>query len=206
MRRAAVVLCLLLVAGCGTQERPYRPQEGGSPATDGARETPTGTPTGPAEERLPEGTETVRIADGLKARIEWPANPDPLLKVMVDQYVGTRKAVAERQSTYKSGLELDAAVQASEWVESFATEKWSMRGTGRLYNLRVSARFGKGAQIDACVDESGVRMVSTGTGRAISPQPAWLRTPYGQSVAARRGADGVWRIRSYVPSRERCTR
>jgi hypothetical protein len=81
-----------------------------------------------------------------------------------------------------------------------------MRGVGRLYNLRVSARVGKGAQINACVDESGVRMVSTRTGRAVSPQPEWLRTPYGQSVAARRGDDGVWRIRTYVPSRERCTR
>ncbi|UBU14611.1 hypothetical protein [Nonomuraea gerenzanensis] len=200
MRRAAMVLCLLLAAGCGAQERPYRPQE--APPPPAAAGTASATP----RTRLPSQPRTIQVAAGLKARIEWPANPDPLLKVMVDQYVGTRKAVAERQRTYKEGLELDAAVQASEWVESFAREQWSMRGVGRLYNLRVSARVGKGAQIDACVDESGVRMVSTRTGKAVSPQPEWLRTPYGQSVAARRGADGVWRIRTYVPSRERCTR
>ncbi|MFC7589961.1 hypothetical protein ACFQYP_44460 [Nonomuraea antimicrobica] len=148
----------------------------------------------------------MEIAEGLRTRIEWPADPDPLLKVMVDQYVGTRRAVAEGLRVYKDGLELDAAVQATDWVESFADEGWSMRGVGRLYNLRVSARMGKGAQVDACVDESGIRMVSTRTGKAVSPQPDWLRTPYGQSVAARRGDDGVWRIRTYVPSRERCPR
>ncbi|MCP2361921.1 hypothetical protein HD597_008941 [Nonomuraea thailandensis] len=199
MRSAAMVLCLLLAAGCAAPERPYRPREGAPAGVASA------TPAAP-EERSSSGPETIEVADGLKARVEWPANPDPLLKVMVDQYVGTRKAVAERRRTYKDGLELDAAVQASEWVESFAAEGWSMRGVGRLYDLRVSARVGKGAQIDACVDESGVRMVSTRTGKAVSPQPEWLRTPYGQSVAARRGDDGVWRIRTYVPSRERCTR
>ncbi|MGW3342893.1 hypothetical protein ACWDA3_06280 [Nonomuraea rubra] len=200
MRSAAMVLCLLLAAGCAAQERPYRPKENAPAAAVGT------TPAAPEERPSSSGPETIQVADGLTARVEWPANPDPLLKVMVDQYVGTRKAVVERRRTYKDGLELDAAVQASEWVESFAAEGWSMRGVGRLYNLRVSARVGKGAQIDACVDESGVRMVSTRTGKAVSPQPEWLRTPYGQSVAARRGDDGVWRIRTYVPSRERCTR
>ncbi|MFC5826710.1 hypothetical protein [Nonomuraea insulae] len=201
MRRAeTTLLILLLVAGCGAAERPYQPQEAAPAPT---RSTPR---SHPAQEEPRSGPETVTVAEGLRARIEWPAAPDPLLKVMVEQYVGTRRAVAEGQRVYKRGLELDAAVQASEWVEDFADEGWSMRGVGRLYNLRVSARVGKGAQIDACVDESGVRMVSSRTGKAISPQPEWLRAPYGQSVAARRGDDGVWRIRTYVPSRERCTR
>ncbi|MEV0617164.1 hypothetical protein AB0I81_27850 [Nonomuraea sp. NPDC050404] len=201
MRRAATMLSLLLVVGCGAAaERPYQPEEA-PPAADTTRAFPTD-----AAEQPSEGPETVRIADGLRARIEWPATPDPLLKVMVDQYVGTRKAVAEGRRVYKEGLELDAAVQASDWVASFADERLTMRGVGRLYNLRVSARVGKGAQLNACVDESGIRMVSSRTGKAVSPQPAWLRTPYGQSVAARRGDDGVWRIRTYVDSRERCTR
>ncbi|GAA2210585.1 hypothetical protein GCM10009850_060440 [Nonomuraea monospora] len=199
MKRAAILAGLLFVAGCGAAERPYRPQEGAPPPAASARAT---TP----KQQPSSGPALVRVADGLKARIEWPADPDPLLKVMVDQYVGTRRAVAENERVYKDGMELDAAVQATKWVQSFADEQWSMRGVGRLYNLRVSARVGKGAQIDACVDESGVRMVSTRTGKAVSPQPEWLRTPYGQSVAARRGDDGVWRIRTYVPSRERCTR
>ncbi|WP_155128561.1 hypothetical protein [[Actinomadura] parvosata] len=199
MRRAVIMVCVLLAAGCAAPERPYRPQESATTASSTPRATTR-------EAGLPSGPETIQVAAGLRARVEWPANPDPLLKVMVDQYVGTRRAVVERRSVYKDGLELDAAVQASEWVQSFADARWSMRGVGRLYNLRVSARVGKGAQIDACVDESGIRMVSTRDGQAIRPQPEWLRTPYGQSVAARRGDDGVWRIRTYVTSRERCTR
>ncbi|MEV0379987.1 hypothetical protein [Nonomuraea sp. NPDC050643] len=196
MRPAAIALSLLLVAGCGAAERPYVPREA----------PPARSSAAPAEEtQVAAGPETVEVAEGLRARIEWPADPDPLLKVLVDQYVGTRKAVVEGRRVYKQGLELDAAVQASDWVAAFADEQWSMRGVGRLYDLRVSARVGKGAQIDACVDESGIRMVSSRTGKAISPQPAWLRAPYGQSVAARRGDDGVWRIRTYVTSRERCT-
>ncbi|SEG99410.1 hypothetical protein SAMN05444920_11321 [Nonomuraea solani] len=199
MRPVVMALSLLLLAGCGAAERPYVPQE-----TRAA--PPPRSATAAPEQEVAEGPETVDLGGGLRARIEWPADPDPLLQVMVDQYVGTRKAVARGQRIYKRGLELDAAVQASDWVESFAKVRWTMRGVGRLYNLRVIARMGKGAQINACVDESGIRLVSSRTGKAVSPQPEWLRTPYGQSVAAHRGDDGVWRIRTYVTSRERCTR
>lgn len=208
MRRIAITLALLAVAGCGQADPPYAPREAAEPAASQAEATPSSPASGEpsADVELPTGTQTIDVAEGLRLRVEWPADPDPALKPMVDQYIGTRKAVAEGQRIYKRGLELGAAVQASEWVEAFADEGWTMRGTGRLYNLRLVARMGKGAQVNACVDETGIRMVSSRTGKAVSPQPDWLRSPYPQSVAVRRGDDGVWHIRTYVTARERCPR
>ncbi|WP_188191162.1 hypothetical protein [Nonomuraea sp. SYSU D8015] len=211
MRRIAIALTLLLVAGCGQAARPYAP---GEAAAESAAPKETATPEQsspaqaerPADEKLPSGTQTIDVGHGLRIRVEWPADPHPALKPMVDQYVGTRKAVVEGKTIYKDGLEFDAAVQASEWVKSFVDEGWSMRGVGRIYNLRVAARMGRGAEVTACVDESGIRVVSSRTGKVISPQPDWLRTPYPQSVGVRRGDDGVWRMRMYATGRERCTR
>ncbi|WP_327585481.1 hypothetical protein OHA25_59200 [Nonomuraea sp. NBC_00507] len=207
MRRTAMamVLCLLVMAGCGQQERPYAPLEAPTPAgSDPVQAEPT--ESSPAQEQpLPSGTQTIDIAEGMRVRVEWPANPDPLLKVMVDQYVGTREAVVEGKRVYKRNLELDAVFQASRWVQELIDQGHSMRGTGRIYNLRVSARMGSGAQVDACVDESKVRLISSRTGEVISPHPDWTR-PYAESVAAHRGDDGVWRIRSYLTPREGCTR
>jgi hypothetical protein len=145
------------------------------------------------------------VAKNLRARIEWPADPDPLLKVMVDQYVGTRKAVAEGATVYNHNLEIDAEVQANGWIRGFVEHGQSMRGIGRVYNLRVFAHQGRGAQINACIDETGIRVISTTTGKAVPRQPAWLRTPYPKSVLAHRGDDGVWRIRTYMDIAERCS-
>ncbi|TMR09487.1 hypothetical protein ETD86_43395 [Nonomuraea turkmeniaca] len=199
MRRMAMVLMLLAAAACGRTEEHYRPQEAPTPAKS---VTAQAEPTG---EGFPPGEQIIDIGEGLRVRVEWPANPDPLLKVMVDQYVGTRQAVVEGKRGYKRNLEIDAEAQATEWVNELIDQERSMRGTGRIYNLRVSARMGRGAQIDACVDESKVRLVSSRTGEVVSPHPDWTR-PYAESVAAHHGDDGVWRIRSYLTPREGCTR
>jgi hypothetical protein len=194
------LLALVVVAGCGQAGQPYRPREAPEPVKSSASRAE------PAEEEAPpSGTRTVDIGEGLRVRVDWPADPDPLLKVMVDQYVGTRRAVVEGKRGYKDNLEFDAQIQATEWVREFVDRERTLRGTGRIYNLRVSARVGKGAQIDACVDESKVRLISSRTGEAVSPRPDWRR-PYAESVAAHRGDDGVWRIRSYLTPREGCTR
>jgi hypothetical protein len=79
-------------------------------------------------------------------------------------------------------------------------------GVARLYNLRVVARMGRGAQVDACVDETDIRVISVRTGKAIRPQPDWVRAPYLQSVGVHRGDDGVWRLRLYLTARGRCSR
>ncbi|MEW9546993.1 hypothetical protein [Nonomuraea sp. NPDC050783] len=223
MRRIAALLGLALLAGCGQAEQPYapgaaatapRPVPASSPApgTDPAEDAPDGsTPDGgtpgerPSDGAPPSGPQTIAIADGLKVRVEWPSHPDPLLRVMVDQYVGTRRAIVRGEPGYRHNLEIDAEAQATKWIRAFIDDQESIRGTGRLYHLRVSARMGKGAQLDACVDESRVQVVSAKSGKAVSPQPRWLRTPYGQSLVAHRGPDGVWRIRTYLTSTERCS-
>ncbi|MFI7127441.1 hypothetical protein ACIBQ1_17220 [Nonomuraea sp. NPDC050153] len=202
--RRVVLLLVIVLAGCGQAERPYSPAAEPAPVKSSAKTSARAT-TQP-EEALPTGPQSIAIGDGLRVRVEWPADPDPLLKVIVDQYVGTRQAVVDGTRGYRRNLEIKAEEQATEWVNQFIDEERSMRGTGRLYDLRISARMGKGAQVNACVDESGVRMISSRTGKAVAPQPDWLRTPYSQSVVAHRGDDGVWRIRSYIPSTERCSR
>ncbi|MFC6556230.1 hypothetical protein [Nonomuraea cavernae] len=192
--RGAVALALL-VAGCAAQaERPYTPREAASPAKTAARASPTA------------GPRTVAVGDGMRVRIEWPANPDPLLKVLTNYYLGTRKAVVTGVDRYSRDLEIDAEVQATEWIREFTDTDQSLRGVARLYDLRVSAARSKGAQIDMCVDESELRLISTRTGKAVTSQPDWTREPYHQAALAHRGDDGVWRIRALVSDDERCKR
>jgi hypothetical protein len=219
MRRAAIVLgllpALMAAAACGAEQppepsaaaarsAPKSPPEQSPPAESPSPESPSEEST--SEEELPSGTRTVRVADGLRARIDWPADPDPLLKLMVDQYVGTRRAIAERERGYGHNMEMDAEIQATEWIREFVDKGQTMRGLGRVYNLKVASVVGRGAQINACIDETGIRLVSESTGKAVPRPPAWLSAPYGESVVAHRGDDGVWRIRSYAEPNERCTR
>ncbi|MER7501207.1 hypothetical protein [Nonomuraea pusilla] len=205
---------VLLAAGCAQQDRPFTPREAADASvTSGSRSEPSGpsasaTPTGtsPATPTSApaSGTQTLDVADGLRVRIDWPDAPDPLLKVIADYYVGTRRAVVEGQSRYNQGLELDAAVKATAWVTEFADQERSLRGTGRLYDLRVVSRQGRGAQINACVDESRLRLTDTRTGEPVPRQPAWTRAPYPLSVVAHRDAEGGWRIRALVPGEGGC--
>jgi hypothetical protein len=200
----AITLSFLVVAGCGQAAPPYRP---GEATTSAPVPAPAGTPTAVPPTAAPRtGTQTIRLSDDLQVRIEWPAKPDPLVKLIADYYVGQRKAVIEGQTHYNENLELDAEVIATRWVKKFADLKQSLRGVGRLYNLHVSALVGKGAQVDACVDESRLRLISTRTGKAFVPQPDWTRAPYGKTLLAHRGDDGVWRIRTFIASDEGCKR
>ncbi|WP_113702903.1 hypothetical protein [Nonomuraea lactucae] len=150
--------------------------------------------------------ETVAVGQKVQVRIEWPADADPLLRLVTDYYLDSRRAVVTGDDRYLRNLEFDAADQAHAWVREFADQERSLRGVARLYNVRVQAVMGKGAQVNACVDESGLRLIATRTGKAVSPQPRWTRVPYMQAVAAHRGDDGVWRIRAFVHSKEGCGR
>ncbi|MEV4468852.1 hypothetical protein ACFFR3_04630 [Nonomuraea salmonea] len=216
MRRTAMVIALMLAAGCGTADPPYRPQEAAQPAparsaasaepeTDPPESAPASSPaSSPAA--VPTGTRTVEVGEDMRVRVEWPARPDPLVKTMVDFYLGVRRAIAEGASGYGHNLEYEAEAAISDWIRAFTDQGETIRGTARLYNLRVGAVYGKGAQIDACIDETDVKVVSAATGKPIPNQPRWMRSPYPQSVLAHRGDDGVWRIRSRVRGEERCTR
>ncbi|MEV4562590.1 hypothetical protein AB0K12_02335 [Nonomuraea sp. NPDC049419] len=212
MRRTAMVIALLLAAGCGTADPPYRPQEAAQPAparsaasAEPETDPPESAPA-PSPAAVPTGTQTVEVGEAMWVRVEWPARPDPLVKTMVDYYLGVRRAIAEGASGYGHNLEYEAEVSISDWIRAFTDEGETIRGTARLYNLRVAAVYGKGAQINACIDERDVKVVSADTGKPIPNQPRWMRSPYPQSVLAHRGDDGVWRIRSRARVEERCTR
>ncbi|SEU36905.1 hypothetical protein [Nonomuraea wenchangensis] len=202
MRRAAMVLVLLVLAGCGQPERPYSP--GAEPSADGSgtarAAAPTESPqegTGEEETLKGKGKETVAMGGGkFRVEIDWPAKRDPLAEVGAAYMVAMRKALVagSDRPLQDIDIELTAAQAAYEWVKYFLDRKQTVRGVARLYDLRVS-RTGKGAVIDMCVDEAGMRFVSARTGKAISPRPDWLDTPYLQSLAMHRGDDDVWRIR-----------
>lgn len=201
--RRVIVLLVIVLAGCGQAERAYTPGGGAArPPTAGATE-----PEPTASESRPSGPESVTIGGGkLRVDIDWPSKRDPLLEVITDYYLASRKALVSGSDRYLSDLdiELSAAPEVYDWVHRYTEQEKTVKGTARLYNLRVAAVVGKGAQINACVDESETRLISTRTGKAVVPQPDWVRTPYLQAALAHRGDDGVWRIRGLRYDMEGC--
>ncbi|MEV4175202.1 hypothetical protein [Nonomuraea sp. NPDC049709] len=218
MRRAAMVALTLLpmtgllMTGCAPPERPYRPQEGATTApspsgTTSASRSETGSETGNEPARTP-GPETISIGGGkLRVDIDWPAGRDPLIDLMADYYVASRKALVSGSDRYLKGLDLEltGVREAYDWVHGYTEKEKTVKGATRLYDLRVAAVMDKGAQVNACVDETGARVVSTRTGKAVAPQPLWVRAPYLQVLLAHRGDDGVWRIRGFRYDLKGCT-
>ncbi|TDB97904.1 hypothetical protein E1267_39295 [Nonomuraea longispora] len=211
MKRVMAVLGTIglgvaVLAGCGQAERPYTPQGAASPASGQPVPDPSKSEGGTA---TASGAETLNIGgDKLRVRIEWPDDPDPLLKLITGYYVASRKALVSGSDRYLKDLDLEltAVREAYDWVHGYTKEDMTVRGDARLYNLRVAALVGKGVQVNACVDESEVRVLSTGTGKPVEPQPAFVREPYLQAVLAHRGDDGVWRIRSFGYGEKGCSR
>ncbi|MCK2221271.1 hypothetical protein MF672_046835 [Actinomadura sp. ATCC 31491] len=204
MRRmtALIGFALLLPAACGQAERAYTPGEAAtaSAAASPARPAPTGTaPATPTTAATPASGPGAIVMGGGKfqVRIDWPAKPDPLLRLVTGYLVATRKALVAGDDRYLQDLdlELSAAPLAYDWVHGYLEKEQTVRGVTRLYNLRVAAKVGNGVQVNACVDETGARVVSARTGKAVSPRPQWVLAPYLQAVIAHRGDDDVWRIR-----------
>ncbi|MFI7441229.1 hypothetical protein [Nonomuraea indica] len=217
-----------VLVGCGQAARPYVPKDAPGPAagtgpSDGGTTEPSAgrstepgsvpsdgdgvAPSAVATLTPPKpGVETVSLGDKVRVRIEWPADADPRLRLVADYYLSSRRAVVTGDDRYLDNLESEAVGQAHEWVSEFAKQERSLRGVARLYNLRVQAVVGRAVQVNTCVDESRLRLISTRTGKAVARQPVWTREPYMQAVAARRGDDGVWRIRTFVHGSEGCGR
>ncbi|YCK42289.1 hypothetical protein ACNF49_52105 [Actinomadura sp. ATCC 39365] len=208
MRRMTVVALVLLVAGCGQAERPYTPQPGPS-GTAGATATAPSTAGSVRPSADAPGVETVEVGGGkLRVDIDWPARRDPLMRVITDWYLASRKVMVSGSDRYLKDLdlELQAVRQAYDGVRRYTEEDRRVKGVARLYGLRVTKVLDKGAQVDTCVDESKVRVVSASSGEAVSPQPSIMRAPYLQRALAHRGDDGVWRIRELLYDKEGCAR
>uniref|UniRef100_UPI001C5DDA06 hypothetical protein n=1 Tax=Nonomuraea rhizosphaerae TaxID=2665663 RepID=UPI001C5DDA06 len=182
-------------------EQPYTPGGGGAPATGGtaAATRPAPTASGPPRNK------TVKVGDELRVRVERPTTDNPLQRLFADYYVERWQAVVDGDNDYLRHVEPPMVPEAGKWAVGFTDRQESARGVARLYRLRIRSVMGKGAQVDTCVDERQVRVVSTTTGEAVAPQPDWVRAPYLQAVLAHRGDDGVWRIRELRLEKEGCT-
>ncbi|WP_143591259.1 hypothetical protein [Thermoactinospora rubra] len=170
----------LLAAGC-------------APAADPPFVPSQATPVASASVRATPAIETIRINPEMSVSIEWPAGTDTtLVQAFTDLYVSSWRAVLSGDETYLDMVEPPATGQAHAWVRGFGSAK--VRGSARLYALRVTAVMGDGARVDACVDETGVRLVSP---RGRESRPSWAHAPYLQAAVLHRARDGVWRVKDF---------
>lgn len=197
---AVVSLIALLAGACSggaDRDRPFTPA-GDAPAPV--------TSAGAVGAGPRAGAEVIQVGPGMRVDIEWPAGLDPgrqkIIKAFSDTYLNSWKAVTGdgTDTAYLTGVQDEASRDAYAWVHGFLDRGMSARGTAKLYALRVASVTGRGAQVDACVDESGVRVTDAATGEPIADQPEWTRAPasvYLQVAAVRRGDDGVWRVKAF---------
>lgn len=220
---AAAAALALLTCGCAaSDEATFVPGDGtagdastarrdpaGAPATDaaaGRTEPSPGSGSGSGSESGSGSgprTETVQAAPGMKVVIEWPSGLPPerqaMIKAYSDYYTRAWAAIATggKDVSYGKTVEGAAMESAYTWVQSFLERSSAAKGTVRIYALRVAAVVGRGAQVDACVDRSGVRVTDAATGRATPDQPTWTKPPQAvhyQAAGVRRGDDGTWRV------------
>lgn len=185
----APATAILLTAGCAAAgaDRPFVPREAAASAPAPAVQTP--------------GVETVQVGKLLTVLIERPVGGDPaLLDAFTGYYVASWRAVVSKDTGYLDLVEEPAGREAYTWVRGFAGR--SVQGSARVYAMRVTAVVGEGAQVNACVDETGLRL----TGAPVAKRPAWTRTPYLQAVVLHRGDDGVWRVKGFRHSWKGCAR
>ncbi|WP_214408768.1 hypothetical protein [Sphaerisporangium fuscum] len=212
--RVALAAVALLGTGCSGAgaDRPFTPggdlPSGGTGTVSAGDGSAEGTPTPLGARALSaESVQTVPVAPGMNVSVEWPSGLDAtqqaLAKVFVDGYVSSWKAVTSQgqDTAYLAGVEDQASRDAYGWVRGFVDRRESVTGLAKLYGVRIASVSGRGAEVDACVDESGVRVTEADTGRPMESQPAWTRRPaavYLQIAAVRKGDDGVYRIKAYL--------
>ncbi|MEW9527028.1 hypothetical protein [Microbispora sp. NPDC049125] len=193
---AAVSACALLAAGCSVPGE----ERGFTPAGVVAGQRSGGSQPAPAP-----SVETVAVAPGLTVQIEWPEALEPahtaMVKALTGTYTAQWRAVGSlgEDESYLGAVEDAASRDAYTWVHGFVSEKLSARGVAKIYGLRVASVSGRGAEVDACVEESGVR-VTDKNGDPIAEQPLWTKPPrstYLQVAAVRKGDDGAWRVKLF---------
>lgn len=194
--RAVTALTLVVLTGCSpSAAQPFTPidlpADAGSPAS----------PQPSSQQAVPTPrVETVQVAPGVRMVVEWPAAPDQdaikMINAFRDLQEGMFRAVVTggRDVAYLETVENKAVKDANAWVQEFLDQRRSVRGTVRLYKLNVGSVNGSGGELNVCMDESGMRLLDSATGKAVPRQPVWTRKPFFQSAGVRRGDDGVWRI------------
>ncbi|WP_214106719.1 hypothetical protein [Acrocarpospora catenulata] len=198
----ALALAIPALGACGTQgQRDFVPGGGATqPAETTAETTTVAESTAAAQGAVP-GVETVSAGPGLRVDIEWGGKQDQKIRAFTDNFVDQWRAVLTKgtDKSYLASVEEPATRDSYDWVDSFLKDRLSAQGIAKLYSLRVAAVNGRGAEVNACVDVSGVR-VTDSTGAPVADQPDWTTPPrstYLQVAAVRRGDDGTWRVKLF---------
>ncbi|WP_326635940.1 hypothetical protein OG884_22790 [Streptosporangium sp. NBC_01755] len=188
--RVVIALVVLLSAACAPSEA--------------EQFTPSDLPvetSSPAPTQTAPRAETVQVAPGVRVVVEWPATADRdaigMINTFRDYRAGSFRAVVTggQDTAYHATVQEGASTDAYLWVKEFLNQRRSVRGTSRLYALNIVSVTGRGAELNACVDETGMRLLDTETGKAVRRQPDWTRHPFLQIAGLRRGDDGIWRIK-----------
>ena len=200
----AATAALLAAGGAADEEETFVPGDGPAP---GATATGDAAPKASAGPSTPAGSgprvERVRSAPGMEVVVEWPGGLSAEHAAMVRAYrdyvtkIWGAIATSGKDRSYLETLEEPARFHGYAWVRAYAEGAMAAKGTVRLYGLRVASVQGTGAEVDACIDRSGVRVTDAATGRALADQPDWTRpgqAVHFQAAGVRRGEDGVWRV------------
>lgn len=192
--RVVVALLVLLPTACAPSEaEPFIPSDLSEPSAEVS--SPDDAAQGAPK------VETVQVSPDVQVVVEWPAGTDPDAVKMIDTFrdyrAGSFRAVVTggQDTAYHETVQEGASSDAYLWVREFLKQRRSVRGTSRLYALNVVSVTGRGAELNACVDETGMRLLDADTGKAVRGQPDWTRKPFLQIAGLRRGDDGIWRIK-----------
>ncbi|HEV2376254.1 MAG TPA: hypothetical protein VGS19_29300 [Streptosporangiaceae bacterium] len=97
-----------------------------------------------------------------------------------------------RDSAYHHETSGNASTYVQQEVRYFSRGR-TLQGTIRYSALTVTSVFyGDNANVTACVDTSGFRVVSASTGTLIGPVFPRIYAHYLEDVSEVRGADGTW--------------
>ncbi|WP_327043862.1 hypothetical protein OG320_18975 [Microbispora sp. NBC_01189] len=201
-----VSACALLTSACSAPGADHGFTPGGGAKAPAAA---AGATTGVTGDDTADGTGdgVVTAAPGLRVEIEWPGGLDPVrsavVKAFADDFAAQWRAVGTSGAdrSYTKGLhpESSAYRDADKWVHGFLKDGRSARGVAKIYSMTVPAIMGRGAEANACVDLTGVRLTDE-EGTPLAAQPGWVKRPravFLQNAGLRRGDDGAWRIAMY---------
>jgi hypothetical protein len=203
--RVVTALALIVLTGCSpSAAQPFAPVDLPADATATTAAEATGSASQSPPSTSTSTVETVAVASGVRVVVERPAATDAVtnaaIDVVRDYYAARYKAVVSggKDASYLALVEKYAMPDAASWTREFRNQQRSLRGTARLYSLKlVSTGDPVRPRLDACVDESGMRLLDSSTGQAVRSQPDWTKKPYLEASWVRRGDDGVWRIQMF---------
>lgn len=184
-----VLAALLSVAGCG-----------GSSAAGGAVR-PTGKAVPGAQPNAAAARAAFPFPADIKIMFTSPKPADATNAGIIDGfeyvYQGYYYALHTKgkDRRFFQRMEHEALFNFSKTFDGAVKAKYSVVGTLRFFNTRVSSTSGtRGAAVGSCVDESQWRTKNLRTGKTTPTAKRPARRQYMVTAAMRRGDDGIWRM------------